>query len=141
MDTNKKNKTILDRLDKVELELLQHDTEYAKQFLIEEGIDPDKEIEFSGQFMKKIRFMALGMSNKQRDLKLLDVAFDKLKEVLKENGYYVDNLWHIDDVKQHGDLSNEEAYDILDSTLRNDYTIETINILIKENYKSYICYH
>ena len=85
MDTNKKNKTILDRLDKVELELLQHDTEYAKQFLIEEGIDPDKEIEFSGQFMKKIRFMALGMSNKQRDLKLLDVAFDRLKEVLKEN--------------------------------------------------------
>lgn len=85
MDTNKKNKTILDRLDKVELELLQHDTEYAKQFLIEEGINPDKEIEFSGQFMKKIRFMALGMSNKQRDLKLLDVAFDKLKEVLKEN--------------------------------------------------------
>ena len=72
-------------MDKVELELLQHDTEYAKQFLIEEGIDPDKEIEFSGQFMKKIRFMALGMSNKQRDLKLLDVAFDRLKEVLKEN--------------------------------------------------------
>ncbi|WP_129749232.1 hypothetical protein [Flavobacterium beibuense] len=85
MDTNKKNKTILDRLDKVELELLQHDTEYAKQFLMEEGIDPDKEIEFSGQFMKKIRFTALGMSNKQRDLKLLDVAFDRLKEVLKEN--------------------------------------------------------
>jgi hypothetical protein len=85
MDTNKKNKTILDRLDKVELELLQYDTEYAKQFLMEEGIDPDKEIEFSGQFMKKIRFMALGMSNKQRDLKLLDVAFDRLKEVLKEN--------------------------------------------------------
>lgn len=85
MDTNKKNKTILDRLDKVELELLQHDTEYAKQFLMEEGIDPDKEVEFSGQFMKKIRFMALGISNKQRDLKLLDVAFDRLKEVLKEN--------------------------------------------------------
>ena len=85
MDTNKKNKTILDRLDKVELELLQHDTEYAKQFLMEEGIDPDKEMEFSAQFMKKIRFMALGMSNKQRDLKLIDVAFDRLKEVLKEN--------------------------------------------------------
>ena len=85
MDTNKKNKTILDRLDKVELELLQHDTEYAKQFLIEEGIDIEKETEFSGRFIKKIRFMALGMSNKQRDLKLLDVAFDKLKEVLKEN--------------------------------------------------------
>jgi hypothetical protein len=85
METNKKNKTILDRLDKVELELLQHDTEYAKQFLTEEGIDVEKEMEFSGQFMKKIRFMALGMSNKQRDLKLIDVAFDKLKEVIREN--------------------------------------------------------
>jgi len=62
------------------------------------------------------------------------MTIEQAKEVLKENGYYVDNLWHIDDVKQHGDLSNEEAYDILDSTLRNDYTIETINILIKENY-------
>lgn len=85
METNKKNKTILDRLDKVELELLQHDTEYAKQFLTEEGIDVEKEMEFSGQFMKKIRFMALGMSNKQRDIKLIDVAFDKLKEVIREN--------------------------------------------------------
>ena len=85
METNKKNKTILDRLDKVELELLQHDNEYAKQFLTEEGIDVEKEMEFSGQFMKKIRFMALGMSNKQRDLKLIDVAFDKLKEVIREN--------------------------------------------------------
>lgn len=85
MDTNKKNKTILDKLDKVELELLQHDTEYAKQLLIEEGFDVEKEMEFSGQFMKKIRFMALGMTNKQRDKKLIDVAFEKLKEVIKEN--------------------------------------------------------
>ena len=68
------------------------------------------------------------------DFNLNNMTIEQAKEVLKENGYYVDNLWHIDDVKQHGDLSNEEAYDILDSTLRNDYTIETINILIKENY-------
>ncbi|MFH6956473.1 hypothetical protein ACHRV1_03630 [Flavobacterium aquidurense] len=85
MDTNKRSKTILDRLDNVELELLQNNTDYAKQFLLEEGIDPEKEMEFSNQFMKKIRFMAMGLSNKQRDQKLLDVAFDKLKEVIKEN--------------------------------------------------------
>lgn len=85
MDTNKRSKTILDRLDNVELELLQNNTDYAKQFLFEEGIDPEKEMEFSNQFMKKIRFMAMGLSNKQRDQKLLDVAFDKLKEVIKEN--------------------------------------------------------
>lgn len=85
MDTNKKNKTILERLDSVELELLQNDTEYTKQFLIEEGIDPEEELVFSNQYMKKIRFMALGLSNKQRDYELLDIAFERIKEVIKEN--------------------------------------------------------
>jgi hypothetical protein len=85
MDTNKKNKTILERLDSVELELLQNDTEYAKQFLKEEGIDPEEELIFSNQFMKKIQFMALGLSNKQRDQNLLDIAFERIKEVIKEN--------------------------------------------------------
>ena len=27
------------------------------------------------------------------------MTIEQAKEVLKENGYYVDNLWHIDDVK------------------------------------------
>lgn len=85
MDTNKKNKTILEKMDIVELELLQNDTEYAKQFLIEEGIDPEEELVFSSQFMKKIRFMVTGLSNKQRDHKLLDIAFERIKEVIKEN--------------------------------------------------------
>lgn len=85
MDTNKKNKTILERMDRVDLELLQNDSEYAKQFLIEEGIDPEEELLFSNHYMKKIRFMALGLSNKQRDYKLLDIAFERIKEVIKEN--------------------------------------------------------
>ncbi|MFH6937074.1 hypothetical protein [Flavobacterium sp. FlaQc-30] len=85
MNTNKKNKTIIDRLDDVELELLRTNDEYTKQFLSEEGIDPEKEMEFSSQFMKKIRFMATGMSNKKRDQKLLDIAFERLKEVIIEN--------------------------------------------------------
>lgn len=85
MNTNKKNKTIIDRLDDVELELLRTNDEYAKQFLNEEGIDTDKEIEFSNQFMKKIRFMATGITNKKRDQTLLEIAFEKLKEVIEEN--------------------------------------------------------
>jgi hypothetical protein len=85
MDTNKKNKTILDRLDNVELELLQNDTEYAKQFLKEEGIDPDEELKFASQYMKKIQFMAKGISNKQKDQQLLELALFRIKEVINEN--------------------------------------------------------
>lgn len=85
MDTNKKNKSILERMDSVELELQQNDPEYTNLFLIEEGIDPKEELLFSTQFMKKIRFMALGLSNKQRDNKLLGIAFERIKEVIKEN--------------------------------------------------------
>lgn len=85
MDTNKKNKTILDRLDNVELELLHNDTDYAKQFLKEEGIDPDNELKFASHYIRKVRFMALGLSNKQQDEKLLELAFLRLKELINEN--------------------------------------------------------
>lgn len=85
MDTNKKNKTIVDNLDDIELDLLRTNDAYAKQFLTEEGIDPEKEIEFANQFMKKIRFMATGLANKKRDYQLLEIAFGRLKEVISEN--------------------------------------------------------
>jgi len=62
------------------------------------------------------------------------MTIEQAKDLLKENGYYVDNLWHIDDVKRYGNVSDEEAYEILDSTLHNDYTIETINTLIEQTY-------
>lgn len=85
MDTNKKNKTIIDNLDDIELDLLRTNDAYAKQFLTDEGIDPEKEIEFANQFMRKIRFMATGLANKKRDIRLLDLAFDRLKEVISVN--------------------------------------------------------
>jgi hypothetical protein len=85
MDTNKKNKTILEKLDSVELELLQNDAEYAKNFLTEEGISYQEEMLHSNQFMKKIRFMALGLSNKKRDQNLLEKALERIKDAVKEN--------------------------------------------------------
>lgn len=121
MDTNKKNKTILDRLDNIELELLQNDTEYAKQFLIEEGINLEEELMFSNQFIKKIRFMALGLSNKQRDQKLLDIAFERIKEVIKENSEKASealiNLLHVKTPSVHyrklENWSDDEIRDVL----------------------------
>jgi hypothetical protein len=49
------------------------------------------------------------------------------KEVLKANGYFVDNLWHVDDVKLRHKCSDDElAQHILDKALTNDATMEQI---------------
>lgn len=85
MDTNKNKKTILDLLDNVELELLQKDTEYAKEYLNEEGIDTDEEEAYAKQYMKKIQFMTKAMSYKKHDSTLLERAIERVKEVIAEN--------------------------------------------------------
>ena len=85
MDTNKNKKTILDLLDDVELELLQKDTEYAKQYLNEEGVDTEEEEAYAGQYMKKIQFMAKAMSNKKQDSTLLERAIERVKKAIAEN--------------------------------------------------------
>jgi hypothetical protein len=51
---------------------------------------------------------------------------EKAKQVLKNAGYQVDNLWHIDDVKQNYDCTDEEAMEVLEGALMNDYVMETI---------------
>lgn len=53
-------------------------------------------------------------------------AIDHARQVLKENGYYVDNLWHIDDVQIKAECSDDEAYDILDNALQNEATYSQI---------------
>jgi hypothetical protein len=62
------------------------------------------------------------------------MTIEQAKQVLKENGYYVDNLWHIDDVKLHSDVDvdNDTAYDILNSALTNDWIMEQINVSISQ---------
>ncbi len=56
---------------------------------------------------------------------------ENAKKVLKDAGYYVDNLWHINDVKQNYKVSDDEAYKILDVALTSDWiterTFEMIN--------------
>ena len=52
---------------------------------------------------------------------------EQAKAVLRENGYFVDNLWHVDDVKlRYNCEDNEQAQDILDQALTNDATMEQI---------------
>lgn len=49
------------------------------------------------------------------------------KELLRAEGYFVDNLWHVDDVKYRYNCDdNEEAQSILNSALTNEATMNQI---------------
>jgi len=54
------------------------------------------------------------------------------KKILKMYGYYTDNLWHIDDVKQNYDITDEQAYEMLNRAMQLDYTTSTIFEIIDE---------
>jgi hypothetical protein len=62
---------------------------------------------------------------------------NKAKEVLKTNGYYIDNLWSTPDVMQHYNCTIEEAQEVLDQALTNEATMEqvwfAINFHAEEN--------
>ena len=55
------------------------------------------------------------------------MSVEQAKEVLKANGYFVDNLWHVDDVKLRYNCDDDEvAQDVLDRALTNDATMEQV---------------
>jgi len=51
---------------------------------------------------------------------------EKAKALLKENGYQVDNLWTIEDVKSRFKCNDEDAHGIMYQALTNDATMEQI---------------
>jgi hypothetical protein len=59
------------------------------------------------------------------------------KTDLRKRGYYVDNLWHIDDVKSKYECDTAVAYAVLEKALTNEATMEQIWFAIDvaaENY-------
>jgi len=74
----------------------------------------------------------------------MEANIKKAKKVLEDAGYYVDNLWSIDDVKEKYVCDNDTAQYILDKSLTNEATMEQIwlsidifsemeNLKIKQN--------
>ena len=60
------------------------------------------------------------------------------KQTLKNNGFYIDNLWHINDVKNspysnesYFDCSDDIAYNILSDAIEQDGIYENINDSIR----------
>lgn len=57
---------------------------------------------------------------------------EQAKAVLEANGYFVDNLWHVDDVKSRFNCADDEAQYILEQSLTNEATMEQIWFSIGE---------
>jgi len=52
---------------------------------------------------------------------------NKAKQVLREAGYYVDNLWSIHDVRDDdNELTDEQKMQALDMAFDDEYTTEQI---------------
>jgi hypothetical protein len=59
-------------------------------------------------------------------------------KVLRNSGYYVDNLWSIHDVDVEGiDMTDDERYKILDGVLRNEWIMEQINVCIESDLEQF----
>jgi hypothetical protein len=49
------------------------------------------------------------------------------RELLKKNGYFVDNLWHIRDVQTKFNVQDDVAYNVLSVLLDSDYHKDRVN--------------
>lgn len=50
-----------------------------------------------------------------------------IREHLKEDGYFVDNLWHLNDVRGRFECTNDQAYKVLSKVLESDYIMMSIH--------------
>lgn len=57
-------------------------------------------------------------------------AIYEAKEVLRQAGYFIDNLWHIEDVMGRYVCDEETAMEVLEFALTNDTTMEQIHFAI-----------
>ncbi len=56
------------------------------------------------------------------------------KYILKVNGYYTDNLWHINDVlRNHPNLTHNQAYKMIDEAMQSEWLVQEVNELIDHN--------
>lgn len=60
---------------------------------------------------------------------------EQAKQVLRDAGYYVDNLWHINDVMDRFECNEQEAQEVLNVALTSGHVMETIHYTI-----SYVIY-
>ncbi len=53
---------------------------------------------------------------------------EEAKSLLKEAGYFTDNLWHVDDVRrQVKHINDDDAQEVLDMALTNEFVMQSIH--------------
>ena len=65
-------------------------------------------------------------------IKLKDMDSNDLRDELASRGFYTNNLWHIDDVKQNYECSDEDAQEILDKTMQSEQVTQEVFTFIDE---------
>lgn len=55
------------------------------------------------------------------------MRYDKNREALNSKGYFVDNLWHLNDVSDRFNCTDDEAYEVLSKVLESDYIMSSIH--------------
>ncbi|MEJ6794582.1 MAG: hypothetical protein QNK68_06195 [Flavobacteriales bacterium] len=69
-------------------------------------------------------------------MEITQVEIEKAKDVLRDSGYYVDNLWQTKDVTDFYECTDEEdAYSVLDQVMESEQTatniFEQIGLIVK----------
>ena len=59
------------------------------------------------------------MENKQAEI-------EQAKAILKQHGYFVDNLWSTQDVTDRYECTDEKAQEVLNKALTNEWVMEQI---------------
>lgn len=54
------------------------------------------------------------------------LSIEDAKEILEKNGYFVANLWHIDDVKTDWNCDDDTAHDILYKSLKGGHVFKAV---------------
>lgn len=60
------------------------------------------------------------------------MTIDEAKKVLRDNGYFVDNLWNVSDVQDRYKCDKDTAQSILDSALTNEWIVQEIHSTITD---------
>ncbi len=56
-----------------------------------------------------------------------NLTIESAKQFLKDNGYFVDNLWSVHDVQNNYNCTTEEAQTVLSDVLESDRIKQEIN--------------
>ena len=54
------------------------------------------------------------------------LSTDDAKKILERHGYFVTNLWHIDDITINYECDEDTAQDILYKSLTNDHVMDSV---------------